>query len=151
MENKYFKPSIEDIKIGYELEFHNFSMDELGISELNYDRWDSTILNKGHVKTFMEYGVGNGVRVSFLTKEQIEAEGWNFTHQYNSTLDFETKDIRNADTSGGFLHYDISTHILEIITKDGGYNSDGPNISRKYKGLCKCINQFRTILKLLNI
>lgn len=40
---KYFTPIDEDIRIGYELEFHNWSIDEAGVPELNYDRWEAKI------------------------------------------------------------------------------------------------------------
>lgn len=143
MENKYFKPSIEDIRIGYELEFHNFSMDELGISELNYDRWDSTILNKGHVQTIMKYGVGNGLRVPFLTKEKIEAEQGIILE-----LDKGMRVLFKKDNH--WLSYDFNTFILSVIPIDP-VKEDNYWEQVRFIGRCKCINQFRTILKLLNI
>lgn len=76
MKNKYYTPSIEDIRVGYELEYHNSMSDMIGDPKHNWSRWEATILKKGNVKNFMEYGIGRGVRVSYLTKEQIEAEGW---------------------------------------------------------------------------
>ena len=141
MENKYFTPDIEDIRVGYEGEYHNWSMDEAGIPELNYDRWEKAILNKSNVEIMLKYGI-KGFRVPYLTKEQIEAEGWN----------------KN----------DISPNLIKKIDEDSYYsvslNKDYNIVITKcfingwswvwqpfYSGECKDINTFRYICKLLGI
>ena len=140
MTEEYFKPQLEDIRVGYELEYHNSCMDELGIPELNYNGWDKTTLLKGNVETFMKYGIGNGVRVKYLTKEQIREEGWKYAYNAGTSIVFE----RQAGISMYYtkLYYYDTTHLLEIVN---------PNSEIAYKGTCKDINTFRMIMKLLNI
>ena len=128
MENKYFTPSVEDIRVGYEGEYHNWSMDEAGVDELNYNRWEKATLNKGNVETMLKYGIGE-FRVPYLTKEQIEAEGW------EDMIGYLYKNYRR-------LNFNSETNKLQIYDM---FN----NIF--YVGKCKCINDFRYITKLLGI
>lgn len=135
MENKYFTPDISDIRVGYELESHNISMDELGVPELNYDRWEKRILKQIDVGYFMKYGIRGGIRVPYLTKEQIEAEGWECIYDDGSTLNF--KRPYHELTFWPEPSYNI--YLKEEGTQNG------------YGGECKDINTFRYICKLLNI
>ena len=128
MENKYFTPSVEDIRVGYEGEYHNWSMDDAGVDELNYNRWEKATLNKGNVETMLKYGIGE-FRVPYLTKERIEAEGW------EDMIGYLYKNYRR-------LNFNSKTNKLEIYDM---FN----NIF--YVGKCKCINDFRYITKLLGI
>jgi hypothetical protein len=138
MEQKYFKPSLEDIRVGYKLEFHNWSINEAGIAELNYDRWEKTILNNYHVQHFMKYGIRNGVRVPYLTQEQIEKEGWS-----KDGHDFYKKDHLQL------LHSLII--VKENVTHTFLHVYDTRSNSTLYAGICPSINEFRTIMKFLNI
>lgn len=139
-ENKYFKPEIEDIRVGYELEYYNMSMDEIGEPELNYSRWEKSTLLKGNVETFMKYGIGNGVRVKYLTGEQIKEEGWKYEYNAGTSIVFEKQAGKSMYYTK--MYYCDTTHILEIVN---------PNSEIAYKGTCNDINTFRLIIKLLNI
>lgn len=150
-DDKYFTPSIEDIRVGYELQYHNISMDEAGEAALNYDRWDTTILKQGNVDTFMKYGIRD-VRVPYLTKEQIEAEGWiNTTNPLNINIwSFEKGNrfiiLRMNDLENPF--------ILQVIVKDPSIEElvlGMPSEHFRFTAPCKDINTFRYICKLLGI
>lgn len=137
MDNKYFTPSIEDIRVGYECEMNDargykdsFTPVIIGFKEAEgaYTHQISEIIH------MMDDGYGE-VRVPYLTKEQIEAEGWKETAGHgvytrgNSLLGF-------ARPSGGLP-------MIWINNKNRDYI--------QYQGVCKDINTFRYICKLLNI
>lgn len=139
MENKYFTPDIEDIRVGYELQYHNWSMDEAGVKELNFNKWETTILTEGNVKTFMEYGIRGGVRVPYLTKEQIEAEGWEpDVIQFKKEIDSDS-------------YYSLTLADRDITISKVYMNGWSWVWKPFYSGECKDINTFRTICKLLKI
>lgn len=130
-ENKYFTPEIEDIRVGYECEinkslfngisegWHNFIFKEFEQLE---------VINKNGLKAF---------RVLYLTKEQIEAEGWTWL----------------SDSS----MYKKNEHVL-IFSPFGNSKIEirylghpGFQYTSFFLGECKDINNFRYICKLLEI
>ena len=126
---KYFIPNIEDIRIGYECEI-NYS---LGYT----DKYVKTIIklkeeddsccdDVSTITIMMDDGYGE-VRTLFLTKEQIEQEGYRTDY---------------ISDTGMYFFFDDITHILKICD----YNGD-----MSYNGECKSINEFRYICKLLKI
>ena len=133
--NKYFTPDIEDICIGYELEVHyNFKL--------------NGIFHKKIINSFEELADIHSrmsgdcvIRVSYLTKEQIETEGWekmnapimSIGHGF-LYIPFLKKNCR--------LDYNYTTNILNIKKDD---------VTNLYYGECKDINTFRKIIKLLGI
>ena len=137
MENKYFTPSIEDIRLGYEAEallpstdswvcdtWTPFTIDPMKYS--HYTPWEGDgthfddVVNRLSLKQ---------IRTPYLTKEQIEAEGW----------------IQKGTPfwKGSYICYlEPLTHIIHIQDVSG---------DTLFKGECKCINTFRFINKLLYI
>ena len=72
MENKYYTPDIEDIRVGYECEIFNPANTDPFILGHYYDSWDKITIHRVNM-----YDVGRKeFRTPYLTKEQIEAEGW---------------------------------------------------------------------------
>jgi hypothetical protein len=158
MENKYFTPDIEDICIGYEYEkysiglqmvYGRFLPDNERDDEL---KWRPNIIKCGSDILGLEAGSypnedepykafktlwKDYIRVPYLTKEQIEAEGWK---QISSEI----------LTHGYFLKGECRLELLEdsIICIRNGYWYPENTI---YKGECKDINTFRKIIKLLGI
>jgi len=130
---KYYTPEIEDICIGYEYEITN-----------GYE-WVKKVFSKEDLKSFLYEKLENGIiqeqiRVPFLTKEQIEQEGWE-----NITKSFQEPEIFVATHNSSQwrqLVYRFSDKKLEIIEVDN---------SCIFYGECKSINEFRKICKLLNI
>ena len=131
MENKYFTPDIEDLCIGYELEMNwNRAYEEKWVpvkisiqdEEFAYTDEISEIVNA------LDDGMSEA-RVPYLTKEQIEAEGWVY-------VSMDMCWIKN-----GIELYFQKDNKIEIL--------DQPNFL--FQGECKDINTFRTIIKLLEI
>jgi len=140
---KYFAPSREDIFIGYECEFKF----RLGIQ--GYE-WRPITVFETDLNLFLRDI--KMARTPYLTKEQIEKEGWiDKSHVLNvNSWAFEKGNrfavIRTIDLENPF--------VLEIIIKDP---SKEPFVfglpSEHFRFICPCpsINEFRKICKLLGI
>ena len=134
MENKYFTPDITDIYVGYELEWK---------SQIRKQDWKITVCDTDLISIIydeyehadIEEPFNQQFRVPYLTKEQIEAEGWTKEKSYfiknNIYLFFEDKFLV-IDSGNPFSWEAIDSEIL-------------------FKGKCKDINTFRKICKLLEI
>lgn len=123
-EQKYFTPSIEDIRVGYEAE----------IAYLHKDNWLSTKWRTKEetiaiITELLNYN--RRIRVPYLSKEQIEAEGWYFTQQIGNTLFFKKKD------------FELTFNNNYININNFGETDLG------YWGQCKDVNTLRYITKLL--
>ncbi len=140
--NKYFTPDIEDMFVSCEFEMHD-----------TWGGWKKLILTEDLLKNPM-VGLGSGnervpwywkFKVPYLTKEQIEAEGW--------------KHIGGKLLSVAEQHYVKSTYRVSysIDSKKIKFFIADPDEIINYEdecifnGECKCINQFRLITKLLCI
>jgi hypothetical protein len=132
MENKYFTPDIEDIHVGYECEILN-----------NKEKWNkinmpSIFIPKCVNKVTERNGwlETNKLRVPYLTKEQIEAEGWELSSE-DKYLQFVKPNYS--------ISYVEKLHLLIVIALEEKQSDV------KYSGTCKDINTFRKITKLLGI
>jgi len=136
MENKYFTPDIEDICIGYEYEQLVTPLSEsLSKSEPEWMKCkfpDPFTIDR----ILLLYERKEQLRVPYLTKEQIEAEGWKFDYNLGD-FDYYIKIVNDTE-------YELEFCYKERI-----------NINRYkftlYHGECKDINTFRKIIKLLKI
>jgi hypothetical protein len=131
MENKYFTPDIDDIHIGYEL-------------EVNYNFKLNDIFHKKIIDSFEELSDIHSrmpgdcvIRIPYLTKEQIEAEGWKFDYNLGD-FDYYIKKVNDKE------EYELEFCYKERINI---------NIWKRtlYHGECKDINTFRKLIKLLGI
>jgi hypothetical protein len=132
MENKYFTPDIEDICIGYECEIWM-------PQNPDFDKWDweSFTLEKNHFDHEQPFfPLIAKLRVLYLTKEQIEAEGWKFDYNLGD-FDYYIKTVNDTE-------YELEFFYKERINI---------NIWKRtlYNGECKDINTFRKLIKLLGI
>jgi hypothetical protein len=116
MENKYFTPDIEDMSVGCEYELYH---QEDGWKKVIFSAWENF-----NYDAFIYCLKDKEVRVPYLTKEQIEAEGYSLTAMNKG---------KYIKYSGGDLHI---------------YDHNGDT---SYLGECKDINTFRKIIKLLKI
>ena len=125
--NKYFTPNIEDLHIGYELEH----LSATGYITTKFEIDSSLPALQELIKL-------NQIRVPYLTKEQIEAEKWEYLSEgYIGHQSFYKDDFEMS------CFYD--KHLLKIIKKEK------VKTVVLYQGRCKCINEFRKIIKLLEI
>lgn len=146
--NKYFTPDIEEMFVGCEFEMHD-----------TWGDWKKLILTEDLLKNPMvSLGSGNErapwywkFRVPYLTKEQIETEGWKYIAIYgtdkndNCTLIFE-KSNDNHKYELSFHNYNTSI-LIEQLRK----TVDKTVREKFFKGKCKDINTLRKICKLLGI
>lgn len=122
---KYFTPSIEDIRVGYELETwaHDF---------LKGFFWMPYTVD-GKIKFDQIVKAKN--RVSYLTKEQIEGEGW--------------KTVKDLWTREGYMLAREKKEVIRIYQV--GREGSDINSYTIYLGECKDVNTLRMIMKLLGI
>lgn len=146
----YFTPGIEDIRVGYEC--------EMMLPQDPYDKeyaWDKVILTErnGFNPENPDYAFSkvewypDTIRTSYLTKEQIEAEGWEYTGK-GVDIWFRKKGIFSISSWTSYeikIQYGLSDKRLRIVAVDID------NEKTLYQGECKSINEFRIICKLLNI
>ena len=148
MENKYFTPDIEDIHVGYEGE----------VSYLHEDKF--TPFKLRHAEETSDFLTGyynRKVRTPFLTKEQIEKEGW--VIQERTQWSVEGRIGFRKDNY--FLVLDINKEIPQVtvavrdpsaLWKELDYKPDV--VAPEYFAFTaeiKSINEFRTQMKLLKL
>ena len=151
MENKYFTPDIEDMSVGCE-----FEMDD------TWGGWKKLTLTKELLANSL-VGLGSGnerspwyhkIRVPYLTKEQIEAEGWEYVKNTN-TVDVDICHIFNKNNY--MLGWFPLINKIAVLVRDPSKAFDEKGIlieynnTERYTGSCKDINTFKKIIKLLEI
>jgi hypothetical protein len=138
MKNKYFTPDIENIHIGYECESLGTEWHPITISLLSFVEPSWLIQKDEKPKTILDHLTDKKLRVPYLTKEQIEAEKWEYLSEgYIGHQSFYKDDFEMS------CFYD--KHLLKIIKKEK------VKTVVLYQGRCKCINEFKKIIKLLEI
>ena len=148
MENKYFTPDIEDVTLGYAFEFcslinpHTPEWVSMTLLKNNPYRFENS---KGSLE-IMQSNIEKGyIRVPYLTKEQIEAEGWkecilNDNEQALLLFSKNGYDLR--------IYEDYIYRFSELIVGAGMMPSWDKVL---FEGECKDINTFRKLCKLLHI
>lgn len=151
-DNKYYTPSIEDIYVGYECEMKTPDGWKQ-FAYLHYNDLDFSIIEE-------DLDMGN-LRTPYLTKEQIEAEGWRL---YSSGIDlwFEKKVLteefdwsRLCNLYGYkpyklFLNYGLHDHKIHIKCDFTG-GQDFSESDTLFEGLCLSMNEFRKLCKWIGI
>jgi len=144
MENKYFTPSIEDIRIGYECEAHLLIIERV-------DKW-IPIKFKGVCEDVRKYHSQGVYRTLYLTKEQIEEEGWEFK-QTNKIRDWY--EIESPEDGGNWYGYYIYKAQLiydeEMKLMKISFCFDCTTWETVFEGECKCINTLRSVMRLLRM
>lgn len=154
-ELKYYTPDIEDIHLGYELEVEELEKADNNPDDIDSKWWKKVIIDTTVDEDILEFCgnsitgiknrdmvyVRNTFRTPYLTKEQIEAEGWKV--EWNDGND----GIEYVYYCKGEWKLSYSTgweeKVNEIVLIKG--------VPLYYRGECKSINELRTICKLLNI
>ena len=147
MENKYFTPDIEEMFVGCEFEMHD-----------TWGDWKKLILTENLLKYPM-VGLGSGnerapwywkFRVPYLTKEQIEAEGWELIQIYPKGACIFQKGTKEegCELTCDFTEHRV--HFTELYFC--GLDDEYTRTKLTWRSLeCKDINTFRKICKLLKI
>lgn len=135
---KYYTPAIEDIHVGYECETRQESGEwkKLTVTtSIGFHKWQLPTL-----------------RTPYLTKEQIEAEGWIFEPPVDGIKLASRPDfiLKKNDTLTYNLYIRDKRISIELYTKRTGVWEMSSWVTI-YSGSCPSINEFRTICKLLNI
>lgn len=159
IDNQYYIPKIEDIRVGYECEVKVPTTDAF-----EHDTWKSFILENRSSKWGGDCSeldeVINKIRLGqtrtpYLTKKQIEAEGW-------ESLDLSkgfayrngVPDYRAGFRKGNFfLTLDTRKPHVEIWAADVTLIDWLPEFPESFRVNIPCpsINEFRQISKLLGI
>lgn len=145
VENKYFTPDIEDIRVGYECEMkyrRDGEWEKFVVKDTWFGRDGEGDLPDVYSAILPGLSIDRKpeekIRVPYLTKEQIEAEGWKYEEKIDKFKHPIEVDIElYLDTKSRWIW-------LTIPNTDGGK-------SNMYRGECKDINIFRYICKLLKI
>jgi hypothetical protein len=134
MENKYFTPDIEDFCIGYEYE--TIYLKSVWTKE------NLSIMDAGwFFESYHNDAIPTEFRVPYLTKEQIEAEGWIKAKAPIVTINHDFYEIPYIKDNFR-VDYNFRNNLINII------ENNGKNL---FYGKCKDINTFRKIIKLLGI
>ncbi len=141
-DKKFFVPALEDMYLGYEYEQELFNID--GTS----DGWCEKVINTMNITGMPWQLEQSHIRVPYLSKEQIEVEGW--------VLDCQLTDISSRYTKDSMLLlHNSENHNLVLCQKSmigmewGKIGiTDTPSV---FKGQCKSINEFRKIVSYLGI
>ena len=139
----YFIPEISDLRVGYECEVQEIvsaishCVDDIIRTDLTYDEnWvkvsiDYPVYLKLH--HYLELLESGHLRTSYLTKEEIEAEGWEETVSHGV--------FGKKESKVGYLQCVGEPPLIWIAI----------NNQEKYHGECKSVNEFRFTCKLLKI
>ena len=180
MKNKYYIPNIEDLTIGYECEkqtvgefsshYSIFLRD--GATKEDYRKaWDKYYCTEAkdfvkHIITFKDFeflkiseDILGYVRTPYLTKEQIEDEGFELKHtsvdlwfKFKESPVTHTKiqDFYRYKPYNLFLNYGLHDCRL-VIRCDFSADNDFDKADCLFEGECCSINELRFILKRLKI
>lgn len=144
MENNYFTPDIEDIRLGYECEV--FTHKE--IEKFDKGEWKPYTVRPNIIDVILSLeDLSEVIRVPYLTKEQIEAEGWEKMKPFIISVGLEYNYIpfeKKIEDMEYRLDYNYDSNKLRI-----SYGFGFGQVM--FEGKCKDINTFRYICKLLNI
>jgi hypothetical protein len=156
MENKYYTPEKGDLRLGYEYE--EFlpawgKWESKQITELCNDRDGMGGFAQAE---FLIDSYPEWIRVQSLTKEKIEAQGWEYIggqmisngeHIFVKRINKDSITNETLYKYDLIIRYNLTTKFL-VIENDGDYNL---NYDCYFKGECKSINDFRYICSLLKI
>lgn len=141
---EYFTPLIEDIRVGYECELLRDPSKDVSEQEwmpFTFKRLSlpAYCTEKGQFELTTQ-----SLRVPYLTKEQVEAEGWKITYREIKPNPYKV-DWINAKKGDYDLWINLALHDKMHL------GVDRTKWGILYRGQCKDINTFRQICKLLGV
>lgn len=164
MKDKYYVPELEELFVGYECEVYRQSTTKLIrrvewhklLVDTNYNEYGQTVA----FNTTRKLIKNQLLRTEYLTPEQIEKLGYKLYAKDNYGFPIFRKFIKSPDNEAD--GYDITITIKYIdsshgspkveITKkaEGGFTGNS-EITAGYRGICKSINEFKKLVKVLDI
>jgi hypothetical protein len=148
-EEKYYVPDREDFKEGFEYEklYNTYSPPDFKLTSSNWlkETFDDFTSEENYL--FNRQLMDNNIRVPFLTKEDIEKEGWVYNGKSIDLWFYKEGEFERTSYTvyKVTLHYNLEDKWLLIYLKDNGEDV------LIFQGKCRCINDFKTVCKLLNI
>lgn len=157
VENKYYTPTIADIRVGYEYEYKTHDGVRHTKAYMDNLPWQQGVINNVTDMVYFErtllgvMATQDGIeciRVPYLTPEQIRAEGWQEQRDQVSGKSL----FRKHSVVGGIerdltMDYDAFTHSC-VISYDASPEFYDIIL---FQGSCPSINELRTICKLIGI
>ncbi len=145
MENKYYIPDIEDMRVGYECEANPKLYGSVE------DVWRPTIM-RGVGQEVIYYHSLGVYRTPYLIKEQIEAEGWEYktTNKIRYWYEKESPEI-GGNWYGYYIYKAKLIHDPEMKYLKILFSFDAIEDECMFEGECKSINELRIIQKMLRI
>lgn len=132
---KYFVPDISDIRVGYECERRSTGLER-------DKQWSYCKIDFYDMQNVIIENRPDWYRVPYLTKEQIEAEGWETDPSWDNPIEFWKEDYVIK------IYKEIGKNKEKQAIRIWHGVKDGQQL---FMGECKDINTFRYICKLLNI
>lgn len=150
MDNKYYTPKLSDFYPGYEYEQYAPGTGD----EYRKMVFGPTIEEARFIKPVYQQGYESGwFRTAYLTKEQIESEGWHHaaTASDGGTMIFGRDKYFTLSYHGENGYY--KAHKPELLTRITVSKINSEDLSRDtlFQGEIKSINEFKTLMKWLNI
>lgn len=140
-ENKYYTPDLEDLCVGYEGEI-NMSLNQ---DPAWYDYFIKNPYEIGEVSTHINRSL---IRTPYLTMEQIYAEDFSvWDNDGTGIIRFSCGDEKSIGSVLG--RYEPKSKKLTLTIVDEAYLLGDSSIN--FDGKCRCINDFRKILKMLQL
>lgn len=151
---KYYTPQLEDLHIGYECEIQtNYGYEGFDNGKAEWIPEVMTYKIEGGYSHVLSDTINNAddgcipIRTKYLTKEQIENEGWKMIKYLGKNPEegivFFTKDCEEG-------HYELEIAMNEQRNSYIMLRTERNQISY-FRGNILSINEFRKILKLINI
>lgn len=136
MDNKYYTPDIEDIRVGYECELKKFN---------EWVPWTIVVMdNIDGIIYAASVDAPTTIRVPYLTKKQIEADGWKIVESAGLACP-GMYFIYLPYTKGNYILWHGVNNRLYIAK----YYDELNHNYCVYNGSCPSINEFRYITKKL--
>lgn len=160
--NKYYIPDIEDLHIGYEMEWlqkgngSEFVLD--GVDKDTWQKWDYAFQGF-NIKGIENLIQDNRLRTKYLDKEDIESMGWVDIRDTEKWENREPMYYWGAKYKNAMMGYNPKDNTIAITYLDPCKTIDGKEDEYNYpetkygqfRGECKSINELRILMKWLHI
>jgi len=147
-ELKYYTPEIEDIRVEYEFEYCSDKLKDIWNKTIFTGNDEYEIYSLGRIYNIKQLCNTTLLRTQYLTKEQIEAEGWKHIGGKLMSAIGQEYEYRGWDLTYSELNQNCLIERKNFI-RDGSGN--WYNKITYFKGKIKSINEFRTLCKWLGI